>query len=154
MKKIREKRWSKVLTIKEKRPSPMYFDCSTILGGKIVRDYDKEYEGSFREEDLNNGYIEKMPTYNALIYSLYDLYTVGYSRRKKDIGSFSYRSTYYLLDSITTTERSGGELVEELSRFCGEGKAKEVAKMRNKDIFTDKLVIKGIRLLSRLRLVL
>ena len=57
-----------------------------------------------------------------------------------------------MLDHITTTEIDPGILMEELSKYCGEGKSKEVIKIKNKEDFTGIKVIEGIKLLSKLGL--
>ena len=85
-----------------------------------------------------------------MICIVYDLYCLCFSRRKKDFGSFSYGNVEYLLDYITTTEIDSGILVEELSKYCGEEKAKEIIKIKNKEDFTGCNVIAGIKLLSKL----
>ena len=71
---------------------------------------------------------------------------------KKDFGSFSYGNIEYLLDHITTTEIDAGILIEELSKYCDEGKSKEVIKTKNKEDLTGIKVIEGIKLLSKLGL--
>ena len=57
-----------------------------------------------------------------------------------------------MLDHITTTEIDPGILMEELSKYCDEGKSKEVIKTKNKEDFTGIKVIEGIILLSKLGL--
>ena len=57
-----------------------------------------------------------------------------------------------MLDHITTTEIDAGILIEELSKYCDEGKSKEVIKIKNKEDFTGIKVIEGIKLLSKLGL--
>ena len=42
----------------------------------------RKREGIIRQEEMNSGYIEKMPIYYGLIHTIYDLYTVLFSRRK------------------------------------------------------------------------
>ena len=94
--------------------------------------------------------IDNMPTYRGLMYTLYDLYLLRYVRKRKNYRAFSYSATGYLLDHITTTNMTSGELRDRLLYYMGYNKfSKVLQKIRREDI-KGLQVLRCIHILSKL----
>ena len=76
--------------------------------------------------------IDNMPTYCGLMYTLYDLYLLRYVRKRKNYRAFSYSATGYLLDHITTTNMTSGELRDRLLYYMGYNKFSKVLQKNKK----------------------
>ena len=76
--------------------------------------------------------IDNMPTYRGLMYTLYDLYLLRYVRKRKNYRAFSYGATGYLLDHITTTNMTSGELRDRLLYYMGYNKFSKVLQKNKK----------------------
>ena len=76
--------------------------------------------------EISKDYIDNMPTYRGLMYTLYDLYLLRYVRKRKNYRAFSYGATGYLLDHITTTNMTSGELRDRLLYYMGYNKFSKV----------------------------
>ena len=143
----------RVAKVRSRSRSQRYYDCSNILQDVCPND-DPNLELASRDIHFDSfeaeqRFIEKIPSYNGFIYTLYDLYTLKYTRKRKDYKVFSYGNTDFLLDHITSTDISSGELAEQLSVFCGESKVKKIIKERNKEDVNDIAVIGCLNLLSK-----
>ena len=79
-----------------------------------------------KSTDIAKDYIDNMPTYRGLVYTLLDLYTLRYARKKRNYRAFSYGATGYLLDHITTTNMTSGELRDRLLYYMGYNKVSKV----------------------------
>ena len=86
------------------------------------------------------------------MYTLYDLYLLRYVRKRKNYRAFSYCATGYLLDHITTTNMTSGELRDRLLYYMGYNKfSKVLQKIRREDI-KGLQVLRCIHILSKLGL--
>ena len=102
--------------------------------------------------EISKDYIDNMPTYRGLMYTLYDLYLLRYVRKRKNYRAFSYGATGYLLDHITTTNMTSGELRDRLLYYMGYNKVSKVLqKIRREDI-KGLQVLRCIHILSKLGL--
>ena len=100
--------------------------------------------------EISKDYIDNMPTYRGLMYTLYDLYLLRYVRKRKNYRAFSYGATGYLLDHITTTNMTSGELRDRLLYYMGYNKfSKVLQKIRREDI-KGLQVLRCIHILSKL----
>ena len=146
---------NRVAKVRSTYSTQRYYDCSNILQDVCPNDDSNQglisRDIHFDSFEAEQKFIEKIPSYNGLYYTLYDLYTLKYTRKRKDYRVFSYGNTDFLLDHITSTDISTGELAEQLSAYCGENKVKKIIKERNKEDVDDFAVIGCLNLLSRFR---
>lgn len=146
---------NRVAKVRSTYSTQRYYDCSNILQDVCPNDDSNQglisRDIHFDSFEAEQKFIEKIPSYNGLYYTLYDLYTLKYTRKRKDYRVFSYGNTDFLLDHITSTDISSGELAEQLSAYCGENKVKKIIKERNKEDVDDFAVIGCLNLLSRFR---
>ena len=123
-----------------------YGDFITCFGNPENPDIDSQ------STDIEKDYIDNMPTYRGLVYTLLDLYTVRYARKKRKYRAFSYGATGYLLDHITTTNMTSGELYDRLIYYMGYNKFSKVLRRRKREDIKGLQVLRCIHVLSKLDL--
>lgn len=114
--------------------------------------YQDDRPSESQEPVMDSDYIDNIPTYRGLVYTLYDLYLLRYARKRRNYRAFSYGATGFLLKHITTNNLLPGELRCKLSNYPGYNKFSKILRRKKREDIKGLQILRCIHILSRLGL--